>query len=42
MPSKNIQLKISEQSDYKDFNIMWCIPLKGMIFTMKHTPSYSI
>lgn len=37
MSSKTIQLKISEESDYKDFNTMWCIPLKGMSITMEPT-----
>lgn len=37
-----MQLKISEESDYKDFNTMWCIPLKGMSITMEPTLLYSI
>lgn len=39
---KNTQLNMSEESDYKNFNIMWCIPLKGMIITMELTLLYSI
>lgn len=42
MSPRNIQLNISQQSDCKDFNIISCIPLKGMIITVEHTLLYSM